>query len=436
MVKRFGIITLFFIAIGCSSTPQSPKSLQSNQPATQIAASAVHAEISPQRTTVVWISIDGFRHDYMERFHPPTLSRLAAQGAFTVHEMPIFPSLTFPNHIAQVTGVGVDGHGIPMNSFLDEADGQTYNFPNPSRLLRAEPIWNTAQRQGVSTACIDWPVSYEQSGPNQAAYFDAGFDTKETDRHRLDRIIALLNSDAGRHHPYRLIMGYMSNVDHIGHQSGPDSPQIEGAVAEADRDVEYFENAVIRWFNATHTADDELVLIFSTDHGMTGVKNLVNLDRLIGSDLAGGGTQIVTSGPVATIHCLTTPTNRADQIIMRLSAYPFLTAWKAADVPAGDHFSDPTRIGQVVVMLKLGYSFTRQRLATTLPVPPGTSGMHGYDPAESPDLQGSAVVWRLRHPIGGYDMGPMVNTQWDATVCGLLGIRPPATVDPRAVTIP
>ena len=363
----------------------------------------------------MWISIDGFRHDYMERFHPPTLSRLAAEGAFTLHETPVFPSLTFPNHVSQVTGVTVDGHGIPMNGFFDEADGQTYNFPNPSRFLRAEPIWVTAERAGLRTACVDWPLSYQQTGPNAAAYFDTAFDSQETDLHRLDRILGLLNDPAAQQKPYRLVLGYMSQVDHVGHQSGPDSPEVAAAVAVADRDITHFIEGVTKWFNATHTAEDELVLIFSTDHGMTAVKVQVNLERLIGADLAGAGTQIVTSGPVASIHCPAASPERADQILKRLSAYPFLTAWMAGDVPADKHFTDPTRIGQVVVMLKLGYSFTKQRQAATMPAR-ANSGMHGYDPAESPDLQGSAVIWRLRQPIGGHDLGPMVNTQWDATV--------------------
>jgi predicted AlkP superfamily pyrophosphatase or phosphodiesterase len=391
--------------------------------------------IPPARTTVVWVSIDGFRHDYLERFHPPALCRLAAEGASTTHEIPIFPSLTFPNHISQVTGVGVDGHGIPLNNFLDETNGQTYSFPDQSKLLRAEPIWLTASRQGVPTACIDWPMSHNQKGPDKAAYFGAFFDSQETDLHRLDRILTLLNSDADRKMPYRLILGYISHVDTMGHRTGPTSPQIRDAVLEADANVDHFVNGVIKWFNATHTADDELVLIFSTDHGMTDVKNLVNLDRLIGADLV-KDTKIVTSGPVATIHCPATQPGRPAQIVDHLRAYPFLTAWKAGDVPAADHFSDPSRIGQVVVMLKPGYSFTGQRMAATLPVPAHSSGMHGFDPAECPDMQGAAVIWRLRQPIGGRDLGRIDNTQWDATVCGMLGIHPPPAADQRAVALP
>lgn len=100
--------------------------------------------------TVVWISIDGLRHDYLQRIKPPTLWRLAHEGAWTHDEIPIFPSLTFPNHIAQVTDVTVDKDGIPMNAFFDPASDQSYSFPDDSRLLRAEPIWVTARRRGTS----------------------------------------------------------------------------------------------------------------------------------------------------------------------------------------------------------------------------------------------------------------------------------------------
>src|SRR6185437_13564118 len=106
--------------------------------------------------TVVWISIDGFRGDYLQRFKPPTLTHLAIEGAFTTSERPIFPSLTFPNHIAQVTGTRVDVDGIPANDFYDTATRQTYNFPDDGGLIRSEPIWITAKRQGLRVAKIDW----------------------------------------------------------------------------------------------------------------------------------------------------------------------------------------------------------------------------------------------------------------------------------------
>src|SRR4051794_15212834 len=107
-------------------------------------ASAGCASKPAPPATVVWISIDGLRGDYVSRANPPTLTRLAAEGASSRRVRPMFPSLTFPNHVAQVTGTTVDHHGVPLNNFIDATTGQKYDFPDDSALLRAEPIWTTA----------------------------------------------------------------------------------------------------------------------------------------------------------------------------------------------------------------------------------------------------------------------------------------------------
>src|SRR5256885_572819 len=137
VVHLVSVLLLFFAGFGCA------------QPA--------------PRTTVLWISVDGLRGDYLKRADPPTLMRLAHAGAYTTQVRPIFPSETFPNHIAQVTGTTADHTGIPTNAFFDTATGQRYSFPDDSALIRVEPIWTTAKRQGVRVAVIDWPMSYKQT---------------------------------------------------------------------------------------------------------------------------------------------------------------------------------------------------------------------------------------------------------------------------------
>jgi predicted AlkP superfamily pyrophosphatase or phosphodiesterase len=54
------------------------------------------------QTTVVWISLDGLRNDYVQRSGAPTLTRLEKEGTYTNQERPIFPSLTFPNHMPRL----------------------------------------------------------------------------------------------------------------------------------------------------------------------------------------------------------------------------------------------------------------------------------------------------------------------------------------------
>ncbi len=60
----------------------------------------------------------------------------------------MFPSLTFPSHSTEATGVPAGVHGITSNKFYDMTIGQEYNLPSDPTLLMAEPMWLTASRQG------------------------------------------------------------------------------------------------------------------------------------------------------------------------------------------------------------------------------------------------------------------------------------------------
>jgi predicted AlkP superfamily pyrophosphatase or phosphodiesterase len=400
-----------------------------------IGASIARAE----QATVVWISIDGLRNDYVQRAQAPTLMRLEKEGAFTNRERAIFPSLTFPNHIAQVTGTTVDHHGIPMNSFFDPATGKSYSYPGDASLIRAEPIWVTAKRQGLRVAVIDWPVSQAQTGQWKSDYFNDHYDTVRTDAQRLDQVVSILKKDPGNP-PLRLVMSYMAALDKAGHSYGPeDELHINKQVLDTDATLADFLSSVIAWFDATHPSTDDLYLIVSTDHGMESIHEQVNLDRLLGPELV-QGTKIVTSGPVASIYFTDVPeaeeSARADRIIAALKDVQYATAWKAQDVPASFHYSDPTRIGKIVVILKPGYSYSSIRISATQPAHKGLLGMHGYDPASSTKLFGTAIIWHYRHRMNGADLGPIDNTQWHATVAKLLDIQPAPGADPRPILLP
>jgi hypothetical protein len=395
-------------------------------------------EVSLAQSTVVWISIDAFRHDYIDRFHAPYLSKLASEGAFTHQEIPIVPSLTFPNHVAQATGATVDRHGIPLNTFYDPATNQTYDFPDQDSLIRCEPIWITAKRQGVRVAVIDWPMSHAQTGEWKSDYFDQRFDEKKTDQQRLDEVVGILKSDRNSQ-PLRLVMSYISHVDTIGHRNGPDSPQIRQAVEEADAMLGRFFDSTTDWFNTSHAPQEDLYLLITTDHGMTPIHTLVSMERVIGAELM-TGAKLQLGGPIACVYLNELPQaereKRASQIVAKLKQMNMISAWKSKDMPAKYHFADPTRIGDVVALLPPGYSFTAQRIATTLPATGATIATHGYDPAVCPDMLGGAIVWHYKHPMNGKDLGPVNNTQWHATVAKLLGIKPAEGSDSRAIELP
>ncbi len=120
-----------------------------------------HAADAPAagKNVVLWISIDGCRGDYVDRGVTPFLQSLMDHGQYTKKLTPVFPSLTFPSHVCEATGVRPGVNGIVSNTWYDTTTHQKYNMPGDPRLLEAEPIWLTATRQGVRTAVLDWPLS-------------------------------------------------------------------------------------------------------------------------------------------------------------------------------------------------------------------------------------------------------------------------------------
>ena len=98
-----------------------------------------------QKPHVVLISFDGFRHDYLDRFALPNFQRVLRRGVRADAMIPVFPSLTFPNHYSLVTGLYADRHGIVDNAFYDPDLKRTYSFRDPATVTdaawyRGEPI--------------------------------------------------------------------------------------------------------------------------------------------------------------------------------------------------------------------------------------------------------------------------------------------------------
>ena len=50
------------------------------------------------KATVVWVSMDGTRADYLDRGTLPFFERLMKEGAYSRKFHPVFPSITFPSH--------------------------------------------------------------------------------------------------------------------------------------------------------------------------------------------------------------------------------------------------------------------------------------------------------------------------------------------------
>ena len=80
--------------------------------------------------TVVLVSFDGFRHDYLDGYPTPSFDRVAAAGVRADGLIPGFPTLTFPNHYSIATGMYPGRHGLLGNTIYDPTFDATYSMRN------------------------------------------------------------------------------------------------------------------------------------------------------------------------------------------------------------------------------------------------------------------------------------------------------------------
>lgn len=384
------------------------------------------------RRTVVWISIDGLRSDYLSRGDFPTLHRLQREGAFSRQLVPVFPSLTFPSHVSQATGVRPGVHGIVGNVFYDRQTREHYYYPGDGRLLEAEPIWLTATRQGIRTAVYDWTLSHGQHGAVRTAYHGEKFDPRLSDQQRLEQLLQAWENDSAEPQPLRLLMCYMEGPDAAGHRFGPDSPEIAQKLKQVDRDLGQFLDRALAAWQRTRKPGDTFYLLVTTDHGMAKVDRLVNLDALAGLEGETGITSAFT-GNVAHVffddpNLVTRQPQRVETLLKRVRQHDFAKAYLRDELPPQWQIDHPTRTGDVVIVLEPGYAFGNRipgLMATPAEVA-GPQGMHGYDPQTNKQMLAYMVLWRAEAPLGGVDLGRVDALRLHPTVAALLGIEPAA----------
>src|ERR1700722_13014724 len=150
--------------------------------------------------------------------------------------LPVYPSLTFPNHLSIVTGLYPEHHGIVGNSFWDPAREQTYVYTqaqsnSDGSWYSGTPLWVLAEQQGMRSACLFWPGSEAEIQGKRPSYY-LHFDNKLDDEKRVDQVVAWLKLPPELR-PHFITL-YFSNADHAGHNYGPDSEEVRAAVHHLD----------------------------------------------------------------------------------------------------------------------------------------------------------------------------------------------------------
>ena len=78
----------------------------------------IKVSVGSDEPYVIMVSFDGFRHDYMDKTETPNFDKLEKEGVKAESLIPVFPSLTFPNHYSIATGSYAGTHNITGNSLF------------------------------------------------------------------------------------------------------------------------------------------------------------------------------------------------------------------------------------------------------------------------------------------------------------------------------
>jgi predicted AlkP superfamily pyrophosphatase or phosphodiesterase len=368
---------------------------------------------SPAPDTVLLVSIDAFRADYLAPATTPNLSRLAAEGVRAAWMNPSYPSLTFPNHYSIVTGLRPNHHGIVHNTMRDAELGgfklSDREAVGNGRWWSGEPIWIGAQKAGLRSATMYWPGSEAAIGGVRPSQWRP-FDEDVTAAQRVDQVLAWL--DAPEATRPRIVTLYFDKVDHASHEHGPDSPQAHAALAETDAAIGRLRDGL-----AARGMLDRTNLVIVSDHGMAAVApgHYVAVEDMVATTEA----MVVSVGQVVGIAA--NPGHEAAVEKKLLGAHDHYDCWRKGELPARWHYGTHPRIPPIVCQMRDGWdALPREAIAGRPTDHP--RGSHGYDPA----LPSMRALFIARGPAfrRGVEIPAFDNVDVYPLLARLLGIVP------------
>lgn len=376
---------------------------------------------------VVMISIDGLRPgdvtDAAARgLKIPNLQALA-RGGVIASVTGVLPTLTYPSHTTLLTGVWPAKHGIANNLTFDPYQKNAQGWYWYAQDICVTTLWDAAHAAGLKVVNVHWPVSVgataidlnlpqlwrtgtpddrklnralatpgltERLEAQLGPYADGIDESIEGDETRAKFAVALL---AQAKPGFATV--YLTGLDHVQHQDGPNTPAAHAALERIDA-------AVGRIVAAARTAQPGTDIVIVSDHGFAAVTRDVNLfGAFINAGLvtidakgtisgweavpwfAGGSAAIVLAKPDdAAVR------NRVEALLTKLAANPdtHIDRWiKRAEIATlggadADYF----------VNFQPGTEMGKDPRAP-LVGPSAVKGMHGYFPA-APEMRATLIA--------------------------------------------
>lgn len=313
---------------------------------------------------------------YQYKTNLPNIARLISTGTEAETGLiPVFPTLTFPNHYSIVTGLYPPYHGIINNHFIDPYSGDTFTMSSHEpKWWLGEPLWETVTKHGLKAATYFWPGSEVHKGMwSCPEKYCQRYNGSVPFEDRVDTILSYFDLPNSEIPAFMTL--YFEDPDHQGHQVGPDDSQITAAVSRIDSMI----GKLIQGLEKRGIFEDVHIIMVG-DHGMVGTCDgkLIFLDDLAPS-IEIPSTWVHSYTPVLSIRppADSNPSDIVTKINEGLSKVKNgknLRVYLKEDLPSRLHYEASDRIPPIIGLVEEGFKVEQKRSNRQ-----ECGGDHGYD---------------------------------------------------------
>lgn len=376
------LLLAFLAACGGSgtSTPGDTGPVEAATPPTTSPTGGVNASRHLPAEYLVLVSFDGFRADYLDLYDTPAFDRVAERGVLAEGLIPPYPSLSYPSHYTLATGLWPESHGIVGNRFYDPVRDEIFDYREESDVqdgswYSGEPIWVTAEKQGMVAASYFWVGDEAEIAGGRPSYWYE-YDNRVPSQAQVDQAIEWLSLPRERR-PH-LITLHFSDVDAAGHAHGPLSAEVDLAVQRVD---DYLDQLIRGISTLPHGERVNLVLV--SDHGMAEAlpadAEFLDLSAFPAAQLVGGSAtaSVFVEGDGDALYAV------YESVRAQLS--DDVGVFLRSDAPERFHISGTARAGDILIAPPIGVTVWEAGEEI------GERYTHGWDP-EAPEMHGIFIA--------------------------------------------
>ena len=311
---------------------------------------------------VIMIGIDGLRADTLERMPAPNLQSLADAGV-RANMIPAMPTKTFVNFYSLATGLHPKNHGFVSNYPYDREIGRKFNRQTDAsdpQWWGGEPIWITAEKQGVKAATYFWVGSEVEIDGIRPSFWKPYQQNKDY-AERVEEVLEWLALPEEERPG--LITLYFSAVDSAAHNFGVGSAQEQKAVTKVDQHI----GDLLLGINKLGLEKQTNIVIVA-DHGMVNLSDqrVINLDpwldlsAFIVPDWSDESNSV--HAPFLNLYATPNTTDALDAAYTKLhKAHPKMNVLRRGNFPADYHFDHPQRGPDLMLLADPGWSIYTSR---------------------------------------------------------------------------